>query len=181
MKLDIKRIGISLIPLFGLAAILTLYLIPVTRYVHCNSGNCASIPKSLDQVIIPDDPRTRTPLPGDNEETLKKKTITAQSRAASIYAGRLNFLFLLMVYLSLSLLGLGVACYVIYKSGAKTVSKPGLLVLICLAASALGFLYFYNFPTDYMAVFIPLLQNKIHLDLPAAQRLLVFTNSLGFS
>lgn len=172
---------ISATPLFALAVLVILFLVPVRRYVECNQGNCASIITNLTQVLSADNPATRTPAEGDTPEVKQKKEIKGRERTALIYSGRLNFLFLLMIYLSVCVFAFVVGCYVIWKSLAHANVKPTYGV-ICVIAVSIGVgVFLYCNPQYYLRIFMPLIEGTIKSDLPATRNLLVLVNSFGFS
>lgn len=172
---------ISATPLFALGVLLLLFLVPVRLYIECRGGNCPSIIANLNQVLAADDASTRTPAEKDTPEVTGKKKLNAQARTALVYSGRVNFLFLLMVYLSVCVFALAVSCYVIWKSLEKANVQPRnwLIAALAIAGGAEVFLYFNR--QDYLRTFIPLINATIREDLPATENLLVIVNSFGFA
>ena len=172
---------VSATPLLALAVLVILFVVPVTRYVECSRGNCASIITNLTRVLAADDPWSRTPITTDDDQARQKKLIKARERTALIYSGRLNFLFLLMIYLSVCVFAFVVGCYVIWKSIAHANIRPLRWVVAAIAISIGAGVFLYGNPQYYLRIFVPLINATIREDLPATEQLLVLVNSFGFA
>lgn len=171
----------SATPLFALTVLVILFLIPVRRYVECRSQNCLSIVTNLTQVLPPENPWTRTPLTTDDDKVRQEKQLKALQRTALIYSGRLNFIFLLMIYFCICVFAFGAGCYVIWKSLRHANIKPANWVIAAIAITSGAGVFLYFNRDEYLRIFIPLINATIREDLHETEHLLVLVNSFGLA
>ena len=81
-------------PLLLVILLVTVYDSALRNYIKCERGDCESITNNLNHVLLPDDPTTREPAPGDSKEEQRKKEIKGHERNAARYGGRVTWLFL---------------------------------------------------------------------------------------
>lgn len=176
-----KHLAVSLTPMWALIALVVLFIYPVNKYVQCVNGGCESIGMNLTKVMVPDDPTTRSYQSGDNEDTKRKKDIVSHQRTALMYSGRLNFLFLVMIYISLCVVTFFVACFLIYRCIQMTGNKPTKFVAAIGSATLAIGVGLYLKPSLHMRILLPLIQSTVAKDLSGTEQLIQLSNSCAFA
>lgn len=180
-RFDLPRLLIAAIPLASVLLLLLLFVIPVKKYVQCQSP-CQDISDeaNLKRVLVVPDPTAGEVLEND-PEIKRKKAISNQERTGLVYSGRLTFLFFAVTYAAVSAIALAIGCFVIAKSFASESKHPiWWMILVAGICGAAGS-YLYNHPELYMRIFDPLLKITISADLAAARTLMMIANSFGFA
>jgi hypothetical protein len=180
-KFDPKRALVAATPLLSLVALLSLFVVTVRQFVECRGGDCEPIAGNMTKVLAPDEPGARIAQDHDGEDVRRTKAIKTHERIALIFAGRMNFLFLTMSYISICAVALAIGIYVIGRSSVGVTNHPMKRVLAGVAVAAVAALCLYQYPQSYMSNFTPLIGATIQEDLPATHGLLVTANSFGFA
>jgi len=170
--------AVAFLPLVCLLGLILVHKAAMDNYFLCQDGRvCISIPEGARTIFAPRAPNDCDPPWTDT----KAKEPGSLEADALRYSGRLNSLFLLMLYVIVWVIALGVGLAVIYWSLAerKWMLISGLALAIGLTLFARYFLQ--NSPVEYLPVLRAIAPCTINLDVHHIFDIVNRWSSFGFA
>lgn len=164
----------------ALLMLLTLARVYAARtFVLCETGRCISIATNLNKVLI-----TGQPNQGEPDEkqwaadAQKKEMVATAERTGQVFTGRMNWLFLSVAYLIVSLVGAVVAGAIIHRPVKR---KHARWPLIAITFGAVIALVLFLLPELHMPLLLRLLPTTLEKDISNITSVIDGTNSFGFA
>ncbi len=167
----------ALTPFIMIVILNALYVSFASGFIYCRWGNAGCKPINVEN-ILPKDKNNQIQL---NHIDLNDSSTPNRNVIATRYNGRTSWVFLMAVYMFLSVISFVVSILLTRKSFADWGKPPVIGIVILMALSTLLGLTLHYFKDLYMPVLKGLLEKTIVVDVTNIVQVANTINSIGFA